>query len=233
MTLAQMRELVLRYVDEDVTQPARWISNTDANNALTMALRIYCFLTLASEAKTSVTINASNFDHATILSSVPDMIIPLRITQDGVQISRSQYPRFRARSDSWRRMPDLPQRYAMISGNAIAIDPPPVSSNYTQFELTYAKFCPLPSDGNEPQVPAEDHDGIAAGAAAIVAGLKIGGQDQTMAQARLSEFFDCIARRIDWVQHRTRTNRYDVAPAPVAKALVQRLMASITEGAAQ
>lgn len=224
MTRSEIRSKTLKFVDEDPAQTFRYISDTDANNAIAMALRIFCFLTLCSEATGNLTIQPGE-SHTLILSTLPNFILPLRVTIDGVLIYRSSLERIEALASGWRNDPAPPERYAMIGANAIAIQP--IQSSITTATVNYARFAPvLANDNDVPDIPNEDHDFIAEGAAAIVAGTKLGGQGDASARQRLESFFTGIKRRAGSVRERNKMNRYEALPAEVSKELLKKLLES-------
>jgi UDP-N-acetylmuramate-alanine ligase len=111
----------------------------------------------------------------------------------------------------------------MVGSNAIAIHP--LQSSATTVTIAYARFAPaLTADGQSPDIPAEDHHLIAEGAAAIIAGTKLGGQGDSTARQRLESFFSGIKRRADWVRERNRTNRFEALPAEVSKEALKKLL---------
>ncbi len=224
MTQAQIRDLVAGYLDEDRAAPQRYNSDTIINLSIQYAARIYSFLTLAIESTGTLTLTLpTNRTFVSVINAFPLWICPLRITQNNAHISRDTLMSFRARKNAWRNDTGIPQRYAQVGAHGLAFHPPPVSGAVAVFQVRYAAFASTVAD-----IMAEDHQGLADGAAAIAAGLFLGGQYTPGADERLKRFLDCISMRAKHVRERSQLNRYDTLPAEISKEAAKALLKAVT-----
>jgi hypothetical protein len=223
MTQAEIRDLVAKYLDEDRASAQRYVSDTVIDLGIQYSARIYAFLTLAIEKSGNLTVAAGS-TFASVLSTFPLWIAPLRITQNSAHIQRDTLMSFRARKNAWRNATGIPERYAQIGASAIAFHPPPVSSAVATFSVRYAAF-----PANTDEIVPEDHQAIADGAAAIVAGLFLGGQTTAGADERLSRYMEAIKLRAEHVRQRSSQNRFDTLPTPVSKEALKNLLENVTK----
>jgi len=226
VTLATLRDRVAKRIDEDVSQANRYISDVDLNASINFALSLYSYLTLCLETTANVQVS-SQTAYVNILTTIPDCIVPLRVTQGGRRLFRESIQGLSSRHNAWSGEYYIPEFYAMASADLLAVYPAPASASVGLLSLTYARFAPvLALDSDEPIIPLEAHEVLVDGAAAFIRIVKLGGQYMDDANDELRIFLDACALRVNFVRTQSKTSRYDVSPPDLGKAVIAKLLES-------
>ncbi len=223
MTLNQLRDRVAKKVDEDRTATHRYIIDTLLDRAINRALAVFCFFTLCYEVTETLTFTASD-PSLEILGTVPNFIVPLRVSQGGLHLSPKSIHRFGAQNNAWTGDDDIPNSYCFVAANLMAICPPP-EAGYEEIDLMYAAFAADLSGGSDvPTIPAEDHEALASGAATWLRQVVIGGQHGEEGTRDMQDYFETIQRRAEQVTFRSKAARFDTIPAGVTKDALLKLL---------
>lgn len=224
MTRADLTTIVAGKLDEDLSSATRYVDNPVIHRSLYLAETVFATLTLCIEKTVSLTypVNEPAYDFAAI---VTDFIAALRVSQFGKQIHRSSVHRFAAEGNSWMGEPGMPYQYAMIAANIISLRQMPSSPALSQISLAYAAAPgEMANDAATPQIPEEDHDALASGAAAIARQLILGGQMSEGAADDFEFFLKVIDRRAAFVRDRAKSARYDTLPAGASKQTIAAML---------
>lgn len=217
MTAATLIDATLTRLDQPIDGTG-FYSRPEALQAVNTAQRLVCFLSLCLESTASIAIDPS----AAIYSH--DGIAILRIAQGGVRVERVSLGSLAARDAKWYTAQENDvESYAPISASKFAIYARPFLAS--SLSVTTARYPAVMSEGSTPEIPEEHHQALADGAAAILAGMKEGGQEQTKAKQWLTSYLDAVVDIADAVRNRSRQYRYDVAPPPLAvDEIIKELM---------
>jgi hypothetical protein len=219
MTAAALIDATLIRLDQPVAGDG-FYTRPETTAALNTAQRLFCFLTLCLEGTESVSIGTGNPVYA------HGGIAILRITAGGLRLDRVDVGRLAARSAAWWQTQDQsPSEYAPLSATLFAIAPRPFAA--MPLAVTAARYPAVLADSgaSSPEIPEEHHQALADGAAAILSGIKEGGQEQAKSQRWLSTYCEAMVDVAEAVRGRSRQYRYDVQPPPLAlDQIMQELM---------
>lgn len=226
MTLAALRALVAKKIDEDTSATNRYITDATIDRAINRAMSVFSFLTLCYETSATLTFTVGD-PSLELLATVPTFIAPLRVSQDGVHLQPKSLHRFAAQKTSWTGANGPPTAYCMVAANLMAVSPPP-STDYEDVTLYYAAFAPALTTGTDvPAIPAEDHERLAAGAATIIRQVILGGQHGEEAMQDMQDYWQGIQRRAEHVRQRNQKARFDTLPPGIAKKQLEQFLKAI------
>lgn len=223
MTQAEMIDVVAKKLDEDRSATSRYFTDAQILHGLNLSTSFFAFLTLCFERSATLTF-AANEPSLELLSTVPDFIAPLRLSQDGRRLTQQGIHQIAAKDNAWLIYPDIPKVYCLIASNLIAVAPPPASATVAAVVVAYAAF---PGANEFTAIPAEDHDALTCGAASILRQLVIGGQFSEQAKGDFETFLVGIQRRAAAVSSRSKLNKYDTMPAGIAAEALKELLSKI------
>jgi hypothetical protein len=115
----------------------------------------------------------------------------------------------------------------MVAGNLMAVSPPP-STDYNEVSLYFAAFAPALSTGTDvPAIPSEDHERLAAGAAALIRQVIFGGQHGEEARQDIEDYWQGIQRRAEHVRKRSTQARFDTLPHGITQKELEQFLKAI------
>jgi len=210
MNTDQLVANILTRVGEDPASPTYYTAE-EALAALNQAQRVFSFLTLCLE-KTATLPLAANTSFYNMLATFTDWIAPLRISVNGIRVSRSTYTQLAAGNPSWRAAAGTPVRYAMVGASLLAITPRP-SAGGTNLTVTFARMPAKLTGGagESPEVPEEVHPALE-DYSVVRLRVKEGGSELREALPLLGRFFGVVGRVSKYVRERSQSARYDTAP---------------------
>jgi hypothetical protein len=222
MTLGELVDRCLREIGETSTVQPVTYSRQEARDALNEAQRLFALFTLCLEAEGTLTTTVSGSFYY-VSSQIPDFLAPLRILTPGrLTVRPSTLGHMEALNQSWRITPGLPKRYAVLGWDLLALDPRPDAAYL--LPVQYAKSpAKLVTDGQSPEIPAEDHEALLDCAIPVMR-LKEGGSQLAKVLPRFEAFLAAVKRRADYVRARSRDNQYDSLPAELKVTDLSRLL---------
>lgn len=226
MTFLELVVAVAKSLEEDRNQPFRWHTDQQIKNALNDALCVYSSLTMCIESTASIPATASNpfYD---LLGIEPRTIALLRLTENGARLAPDSIARFKAGNNSWRNSPGLPESFAVVGSNLLAVEPVPASSQVS-LQATVSRVAnALLFDSDLPEIPVEDHLSLAEYAAWFLDTTKNGASET--ANQRLTRFLETVAARIDQVRDRCKNRNYLTMPMPIDKDTISKIIGGASE----
>ncbi len=211
MTFAELKAEALRRAGENPALP-RFYTVAEAAAAINAAQNVFAFLTLCLEDTADLTVPAGAV-LTPISTTAPRWIAPLRLELDAQKLQPGNLAQFRSLNPAWldSSQRDTPQRYAMIGwDNLVAFPSPAIDTILT------SRFATAPvrlvTDGQEPEIPAEDHPALV-DFALLRMTAKEGAEPMTAALSGLRSFLEVAKRRMSIVKARSIQLSYDTKPS--------------------
>lgn len=203
---------------------------SEATAALNSAQRLMALLTLCLETTGDFTlpIAPATAPYYKMLPQFPDWLLPLRIRlSTGAKLRPSRLSDFAAMDSAWSTTVAVPQRYALLGFDFLAVYPAP----YLAFTaaITYAR-CPdlLVTGADVPEVPDEYHPDLIDGAIPLMR-VKEGGGELQKTMPNWNRFLDACQKLGDYVRARNQGQGYDYTPVELRRFDRSKLLMSLKE----
>lgn len=237
MTAAQLTQRLLEQVGE-IVQPGEiptYYNSTAALDALNVAQRLFCLLTLCLETTGTLVVSSStNWYKA--LTTFNDWLTPLRIRResDGVKLEPARLSDLDALDPAWQAATGTVERYACLGFDLIATYRKPASGT-VNLTCTYAKSPAVMTSGS-PEIPEEYHACLVDGALPILRAME-GAQELAKVLDRFDRFMAAAAKLGAYVRQRNLGLRYDRVPfeletfdrSKLVKLAIKRVAAPMLE----
>lgn len=230
MTAKEISDRILTRADDDSSSPGSVTADSTPVPPEILAYinegqEFFSLLTLCLETTATLTLAAST-TFATIRSTFPSFLCPLRLMVDGVRIRPATLSDLDAENDAWQDTPGTPARYGTKGFNFYYTTPQPLAD--TSASLTYAR-SPVQLVGDAfPEIPEQYHQSL------VKYGiyrdkLKEGGRGLQRGMVQLNGFLDDAQAHGDFVRAKSRAARYDVLPFELKLFDRARLIEKITK----
>lgn len=226
MTFLELTVVTAKHLEEDRAQALRWHTDQQIKNALNDALSVYPSLTMCIESSVDIPATAGNpfYD---LLGIEPKAIALLRLAENGARLAPDAIARFKAGNNSWRNSPGLPESFAVVGSNLLAVEPVPASSQVAINATVARSANALLFDSDVPEIPVEDHFCLAEYAAWFLETVKTGASET--ANQRLMRFLETVSDRIDQVRDRCKNRNYLTMPLPIDKETISKIIGGSSE----
>lgn len=209
MTFSAMRAEVLRRLGENPAAPA-WYTAAEAGAAINEAQRLFAMATLAVEKTATVTLPANSplLDLRPLLAA---LIAPFRVsTAAGARLFPSSIEAMAAIDSRFLGIEGAPRFYAM-AGALMVVTPQPAAP--LNLSVLYAATpADLSADGDQPELPEEDHAALIDRAFYVLVSVKEGASRRQEAEPAQAAFAAAIEARAELVRARVRAAAYDTEP---------------------
>ena len=226
VNLLELANLTAKHIEEDRTQALRWYSDLAIYNAINDGLTIHTSLSMCIESTVAITMAPLNPFYE-LFTADSRTIAVLRVTENTVRLAPDNIGAFKAANNSWRNQPGIPENFAVVGSNLLAVEPVP-ANNSIQVQVTIARVANgLINTGDVPEIPEEDHAALAEYAAWFLETAKFGASEKT--QQRLGRFLETVAARADQTIDRCRSRNYLTQPLPIDKTRIAALIGAASE----
>jgi hypothetical protein len=210
---------IWRRLDEDPNNPVYYPPSV-VLNALNVAHRLWCYLTLVIEKTVTFNILANTAFYK-LSDQIGDMIVPLRVTYTNSGSMTRLRPTTLHQLNMfgpWSRTPvDLntptPKRYSYSGSDLIAVYPQVNSSD--SINITYASFPSLiVGPGDTFGIPDEDVN-LLPDAAVYILRIPEGGVELNLSEPGFNRFLSAAQKTASYMRERMKAQRYDMIPPDV------------------
>jgi len=221
VTLAELRTVTLQRLGQDPTVSG-YFTGAMATAALNRSLRLFVLRSLCVERTDTYTLTAATtWSH--VLTQLADFLLPLRLEYSGARLRPARLSELDALDAGWQASAGNPERYSLAGLDLLAVYKQ-LAAGGTLTVIYAAAPTRMTGDAHVPEIPAEYHDDLVAGAIPLMR-LAEGGQEMEKALPGLKRLLDGAAKLAGYVRQRSLDLRYDRLPAELERYDLSRMLA--------
>jgi hypothetical protein len=221
VTHSELRTLTLQRAGQDPTASG-YFTGAMATAALNRSLRLFVLRSLCVERTDTYTLVAgAAWSH--VLTQFADFLLPLRLEYAGARLRPARLSELDALSATWQATAGDPERYSLAGLDLLAVYKQ-LAAGGTLSVLYAGAPERMSDDADVPEIPAEYHEDLVAGAIPLMR-LAEGGQELDKALPGLKRLFDAAAKLAGYVRQRSLDLRYDRLPAELERYDLSRWLA--------
>jgi hypothetical protein len=209
VTGQEISDRIAQRLDDDPASPASFTA-AEVLSAINEGQQVASLLTLCIERSATLTIPAATplFE---IRAALPDFLVPLRVSIDGVRIRPATLADLDARDETWQATTGTPTRYFTRGFNLLGVSPQPSGAMSTTAEAIYAAAPNTLTASTSPEMPEAYHQSLVDyGCYRVKA--KEGGQGLQRGLGYLNRFLDDMTKLGNFVRTRSKSLGNDVLP---------------------
>lgn len=224
MQLSDLQSRVSSRVGDDPNAAVanQYYTANEITAAINAAQRLFVLATLCLENTGTLAIGG-NVAFYSLLGTFSQWLLPLRIrVAGGGKLKPGRLSDFAALDASWSLTTGIPDRYALLGFDFLAIYKVPATS--MSLDVTYAR-CPTPlvASSDVPEIPLEYHPALIDGAIPLLR-AKEGGQDWQKTLSYWTRFEDAMEKLGAHVRKRNKEQGYDYFPQELQRMDLSKLM---------
>lgn len=183
---------------------------TEVTHALTLAQRLFAWLTLSLEHRASFVVSGGQ-TFPSIRTQIPDFWAPLKVSlQSGPRLLPITLDDLDKYDDDWQAASGTPRYYCMMGFNFMAVYPTPAAP--VSLHVTYAaEPQPITPYGGTVEIPT-DADPLLVDGALFILRLKEGGAELQSVLQNLDRFVKGAQRYRQYIESRSKGQLYDATP---------------------